>query len=228
MPEILFGALVVAGILFFRQKVTGVDLGKFTNKLRLFGGGGLLIAGILAVALDRVGLAVLFIGLSWGIGTGGRGIPLRPGKPWRVRRWQQQVRHAKTRFLAVEINARTGGIRGWARRGGFAGQCFDDVDLPDLLIFRSEVDQRSRELLDTYLDQRFGSIWRTRYKDTQWDKASLMSRMEAYAILGLDNDGSPEQIRAAHRRLMLLSHPDKGGSHADAIRINRARDVLLG
>ncbi len=45
---------------------------------------------------------------------------------------------------------------------------------------------------------------------------------------GLDNDGSPKEIHAADCWFMLLTPPDKGGSHAQAIRINRVRDVLLG
>ncbi len=66
MTEFLFEALVAAGVPFLKHKVTGGDLGDITNKLQLFGSGGFVIAGTLAVTLDRVGLAVLLIGLSRG------------------------------------------------------------------------------------------------------------------------------------------------------------------
>lgn len=55
-----------------------------------------------------------------------------------------------------------------------------------------------------------------------------MSEQEARDILGVGADATPEDIRAAHRRLMLANHPDHGGSTWIAARINQARDMLLG
>lgn len=55
-----------------------------------------------------------------------------------------------------------------------------------------------------------------------------MTRAEAYEILGLKPGASPEDIKAAHRRLMAAAHPDRGGSDWIAARLNQARDVLLG
>jgi DnaJ family protein C protein 19 len=55
-----------------------------------------------------------------------------------------------------------------------------------------------------------------------------MPRDEALKVLGLGPDASEDDIRAAHRRLMLQNHPDKGGSDYLASKINEAKDVLLG
>ena len=54
-----------------------------------------------------------------------------------------------------------------------------------------------------------------------------MSRDEALKVLGLGADAGEDDIRAAHRRLMLQNHPDKGGSDYLASKINEAKDVLL-
>ena len=55
-----------------------------------------------------------------------------------------------------------------------------------------------------------------------------MTRDEALAVLGLSAGATDEEVRAAHRRLILRVHPDAGGSADLAARINRAKDVLLG
>ena len=59
-------------------------------------------------------------------------------------------------------------------------------------------------------------------------RSTLMSREEAYQVLGLQLGATEADIRDAHRRLMRGAHPDAGGSDWLAARINQARDVLLG
>ena len=57
--------------------------------------------------------------------------------------------------------------------------------------------------------------------------SGAMSRAEALKVLGLEEGASEEQIRAAHKRLILQTHPDKGGTTYLAAKINEAKDVLL-
>ena len=53
------------------------------------------------------------------------------------------------------------------------------------------------------------------------------TREEALAVLGLRAGASEDDIRAAHKRLMRMAHPDNGGSDWLASRLNQARDTLV-
>jgi hypothetical protein len=59
-------------------------------------------------------------------------------------------------------------------------------------------------------------------------RSAAMSRSEALNVLGLREGASRDEIRAAHRRLIQQTHPDKGGTNYLAAKINEAKDVLLG
>ena len=37
-----------------------------------------------------------------------------------------------------------------------------------------------------------------------------------------------EKVKEAHRRVMVANHPDAGGSHYLASKINEAKDMMLG
>ena len=50
---------------------------------------------------------------------------------------------------------------------------------------------------------------------------------EARRLLDVSMDATPDEIRAAHRRLVARVHPDVGGSADLASRVNTARDTLL-
>jgi hypothetical protein len=54
-----------------------------------------------------------------------------------------------------------------------------------------------------------------------------MSEAEALEVLGLDRAAQAAEIHEAHRRLVQLIHPDRGGSHYLTVKINQAKAVLL-
>lgn len=55
-----------------------------------------------------------------------------------------------------------------------------------------------------------------------------LSRAEAILLLGLEEPFSPDDVRAAHRQLMMKHHPDQGGDTALAAKLNAAKSLLLG
>jgi hypothetical protein len=56
----------------------------------------------------------------------------------------------------------------------------------------------------------------------------VMSEAEAFEVLGLGSGATESAINESHRRLMQLIHPDRGGSPYFAVKLNQAKEVLLG
>jgi DnaJ family protein C protein 19 len=54
-----------------------------------------------------------------------------------------------------------------------------------------------------------------------------MTRREAALILGVRESSSPLRVKDAHRRLLILNHPDTGGSTFLAGKLNEAKELLL-
>jgi hypothetical protein len=147
---------------------------------------------------------------------------------------------AETAWLRLRLDHDSGAMEGEVLQGQFAGQTLEGLNESDLLALRHEcaADEDSVRLLEAYLDRRFGPGWRpaeaqgdgagAREKTAESDAApDGMSLDEARAVLGLAPDADEEAIRAAHRRLLLKTHPDQGGSDWLAARINQAKDRLL-
>lgn len=69
----------------------------------------------------------------------------------------------------------------------------------------------------------------------QWPWEAVRARptrgqavLKARKLLRVEKGASREQILAAHRRLIAVVHPDKGGSNSEVHDANAARDLLLG
>jgi DnaJ family protein C protein 19 len=64
-----------------------------------------------------------------------------------------------------------------------------------------------------------------------WEPGSLAtrSRTEASArtLLGVGRDASRIEILEAHKRLLAIVHPDRGGTNDQVHEANAARDLLL-
>jgi len=54
-----------------------------------------------------------------------------------------------------------------------------------------------------------------------------MTRREAALILGVRESSTHKRIKEAHRKLLILNHPDTGGSTYLSGKLNEAKDLLL-
>merc|ERR1712224_790884 len=57
--------------------------------------------------------------------------------------------------------------------------------------------------------------------------ADPMTRREAFHVLGLKEGSNRTKVREQHKKLMILNHPDAGGSPFLASKVNEAKDYIL-
>ncbi len=140
-----------------------------------------------------------------------------------------QRTEVRTALLQAWIDHGTGDVGGTVLSGRFVGRVLESLADGELLDFHAEcaADPDSLKVLEAYLDRRLGADWRTARQPPPSGSRTGMSRDEALAVLGLAEGATPDEIRAAHRRLIQRMHPDVGGSADLAARINQAKDVLL-
>ena len=147
----------------------------------------------------------------------------------------RQTSEVRTRFLAMTLDHDTGAMRGAVREGPYAGRELDALSLDELLDLLSTClaeDAQSASVLEAYLDREHPDDWRDRFDGEPATRAAPtsgeMTVDEAREVLGVAPDASREDIIQAHRRLMQKMHPDRGGSTYLAVKINQAKDLLIG
>lgn len=157
-----------------------------------------------------------------------------------------QTSRVTTDYLDVVMDHANGSVTGQILRGAFKDRPLESLRPIDLAALWSEcqfADPQSAHILEAYLD-RMHPDWRDDMRrhdgehandrrgdrtagNHQSDARSSLTREEAFEILGLEPTATEDDIRRAHRILMLKLHPDRGGSHALAAKVNLAKDVLL-
>ncbi len=231
MQYLLFGVVALLLLLFAMRGFTVANPHALARQLRvgagvaaLAGAGVLLLRGLVGYAMS---LAALGTWLLWG-----------GGLPWSFPGGAQksagQVSRVTTEHLEMELDHDTGEIRGHVLKGFFAGRALESlapVEMAHLWQDCRFADPQSAQILEAYLD-RVHPTWREDMAraDGTSDAGTggAMSRAQALDILGLKEGASDDDIRRAHRELMMKMHPDRGGSTFLAAKINEAKDVLLG
>ena len=199
-------------------------------------------AGLFAIGLGLVLLAAIGR-LPWVFGLVGGLLPLLVVVLSPRQQRNEDRRHeqestggqsvVETRFLRMTLDHETGEMAGQVLAGRFAGFAFDALSQEQLLELLNDFageDDESAALLRAYLDRTYDTDWQEAPRGNRNPEGLFgeMTRSDAYAILGLEEGASDEQIIAAHGRLIQRLHPDRGGSTFLAAKINQARDLLLG
>jgi hypothetical protein len=136
----------------------------------------------------------------------------------------------RSRYIAMTLDHQSGEVTGKVIYGEFQG-----IDLINLgenetrrLLAAAQSDPDSLSLLETWLDKNRAG-WREWFASHPEGNPSTAIDEDAiaYEVLGLKPGASAEEIRAAHRKLMMGVHPDQGGSNFLASKINEAKDRLL-
>jgi hypothetical protein len=232
MAYLIIGIALLACLLLAARMLVSADAAKLGPVVGWFAtglgvaGAGALVVGL--IASDRFGPALVFAGGFAPIGY----------RLWRRWREREQARAARvtTTILSMELDKRTGAITGRVLRGPYAGRRIEDLDQGELIVLWRQCvaeDESGARLLETFLD-RLRPDWRQAASGGSGSgggaggAGDVMTREQAYAILDLEPGASDEQIKDAHRRLMMKLHPDHGGSTFLAAQINRAKEFLLG
>lgn len=241
MPYLLLGLAIVVGLVLIVWGVSGADP-RIVR--RIFKWSAIVIGGVLLVYLGVTGRLMI---AGW---IAGAMLPLL--LRWRALRNMAkgfrgpspgQTSDIETRYLRMQLDHDTGELRGTVLEGRFQGRLLQELGLGQQIVLLQECrdnDEQSAQILETYLDRIHGAAWRGGENGAKSGGAGGggggaraqsgggMSRDEAYEILGVAKGAKPDQIRDAHRRLMLKNHPDQGGSTYLAAKINQAKELLLG
>jgi DnaJ-domain-containing protein 1 len=230
MPYLILGLVLLGALLFAARLIVKADPAKIAPYLGWFVAGIALAGGIAIlaalIASERLGSAFFVAsGLGWAA--------------WRGRAFwrylasnRARTSEVETEMLLMRLDLDTGAMTGQVRRGSFAGKRLQDLGQAELIALWRQciaADEAGARLIETYLDRRYPG-WRqgTREEPAAAATGDIMTREQAFAILDLEPGASPEQIKEAHRRLMMKLHPDHGGSTFLASQINRAKEVLTG
>ncbi len=230
MLNFLLGVVIVFGGWWLVRGLANAQPAQVRGLMRKVAGGGLIaLSGVLAL---RGGFNLAMPVFLLGLGLMGQHMVFPNGMPWQ-RKSEGQKSKVATSLLAMELDHDSGQMDGEVLAGAFKGRKLHSLSLEEMRGFHAQctgVNDQSRALLEAWID-RVRPEWRAQWNgqgaSTAATASGRMLRKEALAILGLKENASPDEVRAAHRRLMKTAHPDLGGSDYLAAKINEAKELLL-
>jgi len=231
MLYFVLGLLALLVVIVLLRGFVRADVAMLARGLRIVGGtaalGGAAVLFLRGQMQYAVPLAMLGSWLLWGGGGSSWG-SWPGGQPS-----TGQTSRVVTDYLEMELDHDTGALSGRVLKGTFAGRHIEAMSPAEVVQLWGECrfsDPKSASLIEAYLDRAYPD-WRedmARAGGGDAGRGRGMTREEALEVLGLAPGASEEEIRRAHRELMLKIHPDRGGSDYLAAKINEAKDVLLG
>ena len=234
MPYFILGLAVLIGLYFLFRGLRGTNVRNLQRTVAI-------VVGLVAAVV------MIFFAVTGRMGPFGWAVMLLP----LLLRWRaliQAMRNMRgptpgknsdieTPYLRMTLEHDSGVLRGTVLQGKFEGRNLEEMSLDELVALLHECrvnDPQSASILETYLDRVHGGEWRDGANDARDSgsgggaaNSNAMSRDEAYEVLGLQPGASDDEIRDAHRKLLMANHPDKGGSTYLAAQINQAKDFLL-
>jgi DnaJ domain len=205
---------------------SGPRTGGVYDKIRMWK--FLLDPRVQSVAFVVAFAAIGFV--AWDLYDDARDPAPTPSPARRRRERPRPSEASRLRFQAepsVEIWTDSAGeTRGRVRRGPCRGMRLEDMSREQCgaqAAYARDHDPAATAVLEGYIRLRFGH--ERRYEPQPQEG---MTRAEALAELGLREDAGEADIHSAYRKLIMKHHPDHGGSHAKAARLNQAKDLLSG
>jgi hypothetical protein len=230
MSSFLLGIVLVIGFWWLVKAFANAQPSKVRGLVRKLSGGAIIaVSGFLALKGQINTALPLFL---FGLGLMGQQMIFPNGVPWQRKSPGQSSRVA-TSLLAMELEHDSGRMDGEVLVGPYKGRRLSSLTLEETQRLHAQAagtPDQSRALLEAWIE-RAHPDWRERWngaaRGQSHGPSPKMTRDEAMAILGLKGKVTPDDVRAAHRRLMKTAHPDLGGSDYLAAKINEAKEFLL-
>jgi len=236
MAYLLLGLLTLACVIIMLRVYASASPASLTRAVRRTAVGSAALGA--ALLLLRVPLGFMFVGIGATLPLTLRWRALWPDFGAPPNQPSGKSSRIDTKYLRMALHHDSGALDGLVLAGQYRDRLLSKLTLEQLLEVRADClvdDPDGVPLIEAFLDRIHGASWREKSSGRQSsDNASsrrastVMTREEAFEVLGLTPTANDAEIRETHHSLIMKLHPDHGGSDYLAAKINQARDVLLG